>query len=138
MFFLSIRILIIYVLLLLVFYDVTTIYFETNHEDELRKTGFSKEGKHQNPQVVLRLLVSKNGYPLAYDVFEGNNFLGKTMLPIINAIKNKYDLNQLIIVADSGLLSNPNIEELRAENYEFILGARIKNESKSIKEDFCL
>jgi transposase len=119
----------------LVFYDVTTVYFEIDNEDELRKTGFSKEGKHQNPQVVLGLLVSKNGYPLAYDVFEGNKFEGKTMLPIINTFKNKYDLNQLIIVADSGLLSNPNIEELQAENYEFILGARIKNESKSIKED---
>jgi transposase len=119
----------------LVFYDVTTIYFEIDNEDELRKTGFSKEGKHQNPQIVLGLLVSKNGYPLAYDVFEGNKFEGQTMLPIINIFKKKYYLSQLIIVADSGLLSNSNIEELRANNYEFILGARIKNESKSVKEE---
>ena len=59
-----------------VFYDVTTVYFEIDNEDELRKTGFSKEGKHQNPQIVLGLLVSKNGYPLAYDIFEGNKFEG--------------------------------------------------------------
>ena len=77
-----------------VFYDVTTVYFESDNEDELRKTGFSKEGKHQNPQIVLGLLVSRNGYPLAYDVFEGNKFEGHTMLPIIDAFKNKYNLNQ--------------------------------------------
>lgn len=117
-----------------VFYDVTTIYFEIDNEDELRKTGFSKEGKHQNPQIVLGLLVGKEGYPLAYDVFEGNKFEGHTMLPIINTFKDKYDLNQLIIVADSGLLSEKNIAELQAGKYEFILGARIKSESQSIKE----
>ena len=121
-----------------VFYDVTTIYFESDNEDELRKTGFSKEGKHQNPQIILGLLVSKNGYPLAYDIFEGNKFEGHTMLPVIDAFKVKYNLNQLVIIADSGLLSSNNIEELQEKKYEFILGARIKSESKSIKEKYLL
>lgn len=116
-----------------VFYDVTTVYFEIDQEDELRKTGFSKEGRHQNPQIVLGLLVSKGGYPLAYDIFEGNKFEGQTMLPVIDSFKSKYGLKQLVIVADSGLLSHQNIEELQAKGYEFILGARIKNESLAIK-----
>lgn len=63
-----------------VFYDVTTLYFEIDQDDDLRKTGFSKEGKHQNPQIIWGLLVSKNGYPLAYEIFEGNKFEGHTML----------------------------------------------------------
>jgi transposase len=117
-----------------VFYDVTTLYFEIDNEDELRKTGFSKEGKHQNPQIVLGLLVSKNGYPLAYEIFEGNKFEGHTMLPVVDAFKSTYNLSQLIIIADSGLLSNSNIVELQTKGYEFILGARIKNENKKIKE----
>lgn len=117
-----------------VFYDVTTLHFEIDEEDELRKTGFSKEGKHQNPQIVLGLLVSKNGYPLAYDIFEGNKFEGHTMLPVVEGFKKKYKLAKLIIIADSGLLSQNNIEELKTKNYEFILGARIKNESAAIKE----
>jgi transposase len=104
-----------------VFYDVTTLYFEIDDEDDLRKTGFSKEGKHQNPQIVLGLLVSKNGYPLAYEIFEGNKFEGHTMLPVVEAFKSKYKLHQLIIIADSGLLSNNNIEELQAKGDEFIL-----------------
>jgi transposase len=117
-----------------VFYDVTTIYFETDHEDDLRKTGFSKEGKHQNPQIVLGLLVSEGGYPLAYDIFEGKQYEGHTMLPIINGFRNKYKIEKLIVVADSGLLSKDNIEELIANKYEFILGARIKNETQDIKD----
>lgn len=118
----------------IVFYDVTTLYFEIDQEDDLRKTGFSKEGKHQNPQIVLGLLVSKNGYPLAYEIFEGNKFEGHTMLPVVETFKKKYQLAQLIIIADSGLLSQSNIEELQTKGYEFILGARIKNESKVIKQ----
>jgi transposase len=117
----------------IVFYDVTTIYFEIDQDDDLRKTGFSKEGKHQNPQIVLGLLVSKNGYPLAYDIFEGNKFEGHTMLPIIDSFKEKYRLEQLVIIADSGLLSNTNIDELQRGGYEFILGARIKNEKRDIQ-----
>lgn len=116
-----------------VFYDVTTLYFEIDQEDDLRKTGFSKEGKHQNPQIVLGLLVGKNGYPLAYDIFEGNKFEGHTMLPIIDSFKEKYRLEQLVIIADSGLLSSANIDGLQREGYEFILGARIKNEKQNIK-----
>ncbi len=118
----------------IVFYDVTTLYFEIDSEDELRKTGFSKEGKHQNPQIMLGLLVSKNGYPLAYDIYEGNKFEGHTMLPVLDFFKEKYDLDQLVIIADSGLLSNVNIEDLLSGGYEFILGARIKNEKRDIQQ----
>ncbi|MBI2258647.1 MAG: IS1634 family transposase [Flavobacteriia bacterium] len=118
-----------------VFYDVTTIYFETDYEDELRKTGFSKEGKHQNPQIVLGLLVSKGGYPLAYDIFEGKQYEGHTMLPIINSFKEKYNIDNLVVIADSGLLSADNIKELENNKYEFILGARIKNEKQNIKDE---
>ena len=118
----------------IVFYDVTTLYFQIDTEDEIRKRGFSKEGKHQNPQIVLGLLVSIDGYPLAFDIFEGNKFEGHTMLPIIDTFKEKYKLKKLTIIADSGLLSSQNITELQEKGYEFILGARIKNEIHEIKE----
>ena len=117
-----------------VFYDVTTLYFQIDAEDEKRKRGFNKDGKHQNPQIVLGLLVSIDGYPLAYEIFEGNKFEGYTMLPVLDAFKEKYQLKKLVIVADSGLLSNHNIKELQEKEYEFILGARIKNESREIKD----
>lgn len=118
-----------------VFYDVTTIYFQIDNEDEIRKRGFSKEGRHQNPQIVLGLLTSAGGYPLAYEIFEGNKFEGHTMLPIIDTFKEKYQLNKLVITADSGLISKKNISELLDKEYEFIIGARIKNETQKIKNE---
>lgn len=118
----------------LIFYDVTTLYFEAEQEDELRKTGFSKDGKHQHPQIVLGLLVSVGGYPLTYEMFEGNKFEGHTMLPVIEALKKRYRLQNLVVIADSGLMSNANITELQTHNYQYIIGARIKNESKIIQQ----
>lgn len=115
-----------------VFYDVTTLYFEAQDEDELRKMGFSKDGKHQQPQIVLGLLVSENGYPLDYDVFEGNKYEGDTLLPVIEHFEGKYSPGRLIVVADAGLLSNKNISRLKEKNYQYILGARIKNESAEV------
>jgi len=118
-----------------VFYDVTTVYFEAESEDGLRKAGFSKDGRHQHPQIVLGLLVSRGGYPLAYDIFEGNQFEGHTMLPVINAFKERYSPDGLIVVADAGLLSNQNIELLQEQGYEYILGARIKAEGNAVKKE---
>ena len=117
-----------------VFYDVTTLYFEAEQEDDLRKAGFSKDGKHQSPQILLGLLVGPGGYPLAYDIFEGNKFEGHTMLPVIEAFRKDYKLDKLVVVADAGLLSKENIDRLKSEGHEFILGARIKNEGKAVKE----
>jgi transposase len=118
----------------IVFYDVTTLYFEIEQEDELRRTGFSKEGKHQHPQILLGLLVSVDAYPLAYEIFEGNKFEGHTMLPVIETFKQRYGLDKLVVISDSGLLSKQNIEELQSQGYEFILGARIKSEPAHIQE----
>lgn len=117
-----------------VFYDMTTIYFEASAEDELRKTGFSKDGKHSNPQIFLGLLVGLGGYAIGYDIFEGNIYEGHTLIPFLDKISEKFDLNKPIVVADAGLLSNDNIKALEKAEYEYILGARIKNETKQIKK----
>lgn len=117
-----------------VFYDVTTLYFEAEEPDELRKTGFSKDGKHSNPQIVLGLLVSTDGYPLAFDIFEGDKFEGHTLLGVVNGFKDKYKLSDLIVVADAGLLSKQNIIDLNSNGYKFILGGRLKNETEKVKK----
>lgn len=116
-----------------VFYDMTTLYFEIEDEDDLRKIGFSKDGKFQKPQIMLGLLVGQNGYPIGYDIFEGNTFEGHTLLPILKNIKEKYGFDKPIVVADAALLSKDNLKNLAKQNYQFIIGARIKNESDKIK-----
>lgn len=122
----------------IVFYDVTTLYFEAEQEDDFRQNGFSKDGKHSQPQIVLGLLVSTGGYPLTYQIFEGSKFEGHTMLPVIEAFKKKYKLKQIIVVADAGLLSDKNIKALTEHNYQYILGARIKNETETIQNKLLL
>lgn len=117
-----------------VFYDVTTLYFETDEDDELRKKGWSKDGKHSQPQVVLGLLVSKGGYPLAYSIHEGNKYEGHTMLPIVRDFVSKFDLEDFVVVADSGLMNAENIKELEKNNYKYIIGARIKSENQAVRE----
>lgn len=79
--------------------------------------------------------MSKNAYPLAYDIFEGNKYEGDTFLPVIDQFRKKYSFDKLTVVADAGLLSNRNVEELIGRGYDFILGARIKNESRSVKDE---
>lgn len=117
-----------------VFYDMTTIYFAASDEDDLRKTGFSKDGKHQKPQIFLGLLVSLGGYAIAYDIYEGNIYEGHTLIPFLERVRNKFDIGTPIVVADSGLLSKENIKLLTGSGYQYIIGARLKNESATIKK----
>ena len=117
----------------IVFYDMTTLHFEAADEDDLRKTGFSKVGKHQKPQIYLGLLVGLQGFAIGYDIFEGNIFEGHTLLPTIQKFEKRFNLDRPIVIADAGLLSKKNINMLQANGYKYIIGARIKNESQRIK-----
>lgn len=118
----------------LLFYDVTTLYFETDHGDDLREKGFSKDGKHAQPQIVLGLLVSRDGYPLSYSIFNGSQYEGRTMIPIVDDFIRKNNLDDFVIVADSGLLNKRNLTLLEASGYKYILGGRIKSVSDKEKE----
>lgn len=116
-----------------VFYDVTTLYFEASDEDDLRRIGYSKDGKFTNPQIMLGLLVGKQGYPIGYDIFSGNSFEGHTLIPILKKFQAKFNLSNPIVIADSGLLSKSNISNLKSHKYEYIIGARIKNTNSEVK-----
>lgn len=116
-----------------VFYDMTTLYFESEDEDDLRRIGFSKDGKFQHPQIMVGLLVGEQGLPIGYEIYEGNTFEGHTLLPALKRIEAKYGLGKPIVVADAALLSQDNIRNLQQEEYPFILASRIKNESETTK-----
>lgn len=118
----------------LVFYDVTTLYFETDEGDGFREKGWSKDGKHNLPQVVLGLLVSKDGYPLSYSLFNGSQYEARTMIPIVEDFVNRFELKDFVVVADSGLMNKKNLALLETGGYKYIIGARIKNESERIKQ----
>ena len=108
----------------ILFYDVTSLYFESFREDVLRTPGFSKDGKTAETQIILGLLVCENGYPLAYSIFNGAQYESYTMIPLIDDFKQRFGINDFIVVADSGFMIRRNIDLLRRGGYKFIIGAR--------------
>ena len=117
-----------------VFYDVSTLFFEAADEDDLRCTGYSKDGKFDCPQILLGLLVTREGLPISYEIFEGNLSEKKTFIPLLKRAQDKFGFGKPIVVADSGLLSRKNIETLVNDGYEYILGAKMKNENGAVKQ----
>ena len=115
--------------LTLVLYDVTTLYFETFEADDFRKPGFSKDNKSNQPQVVLGLLVNGRGFPLGYELFEGNTFEGKTMLCVVEAFQKAHEVETCTVVADAAMMALKNTLELKAHGFTYIVGARIANAS---------
>ena len=108
----------------LVFYDVTTLYFESFEADDLRKPGFSKDNKSQQPQIVIGLLVNADGFPVAYQVFEGNKFEGHTLIPVISEFKRRHNVKTLTVVADAAMISFNNVTALKNNGLNYIVGAR--------------
>ncbi|MGC0274677.1 IS1634 family transposase [Pseudactinotalea sp. Z1739] len=119
----------------LVLYDVTTLYFEADDEDELRKVGYSKE-RRVDPQVVVGLLVDRNGFPLEVGCFEGNKAEASTILPIVNAFAQRHSLADMVIVADAGMLSAGNLRELDEANLRFIVGSRVTKAPNDLASHF--
>jgi transposase len=111
----------------LVFYDVTTLYFESFQEDELRQSGFSKDNKFSQPQILLGLLVSGEGFPVGYRIFEGKKFEGHTLIPVILGFKRKHKVDRLTVVADAAMISIENIKALIKVQLNYIVGARAAN-----------
>ena len=107
----------------LVLYDVTTLYFEAEKEDDLRKVGFSKE-RRVDPQIVVGLLVDRHGFPLEIGCYEGNKAETLTIIPIVKAFQARHGLADMMVVADAGMLSATNLRELDEAQLRFIVGSR--------------
>lgn len=118
----------------MLFYDVTSLYFESFREDVLRTPGFSKDGKTAETQIILGLLVCENGYPLAYNIFNGSQYESCTIITVIDDFKRRFGLYDFIVVADVGFMIKRNIELLRSGNYSFIVGTRIKKYAGDVKK----
>jgi len=122
-----------------IYFDATTLYFESFTEDEgddaIKKNGYSKDGKFNQPQVVLALLVTKSGLPIGYKAFSGDTFDGHTIIPALKEIQDEFEIDNIVYVADSGMFNKANLEEFdKNGKMTYIVGARIKSMSNSIKE----
>jgi hypothetical protein len=121
--------------LALVLYDVTTLYFEAEHEDALRKVGMSKE-RRVDPQVTVGLLTDTTGFPLQVHLFEGNKAETKTLIPVLTAFRERHGVNDIVVVADAGMLSAANLLALEEAGFAFIVGSRISKAPYDLAERF--
>ncbi len=119
----------------LVLYDVTTLYFEAEHEDELRKVGYSKE-RRVDPQIVVGLLVDRHGFPLEIGCYEGNRAETTTIVPIVKAFQDRHHLADMVVVADAGMLSATNLAALDAAGLRFIVGSRVVKAPADLESHF--
>lgn len=119
--------------LTLVLYDVTTLYFEIQEEDDYRKPGQSKE-RRLEPQIIIGLLVDRNGFPLGLHSFEGNKAETKTILPVIEAFQAQHGLRKVTIVADAAMLSTSNLAAFTEASYTYVVGSRLHKMPYDIAE----
>lgn len=119
----------------LVLYDVTTLYFEADKEDDLRRVGYSKE-RRVDPQIVVGLLVDRCGFPLEIGCFEGNKAETLTIVPIVKAFQARHEITDMVVVADAGMLASGNLRELDEAGLRFIVGSRVTKAPNDLASHF--
>ena len=119
----------------LVLYDVTTLYFEAEDEDNLRKVGMSKE-RRVDPQIVVGLLVTPNGFPLEVHAFTGNTAETTTLIPVLRSFQDRHGVKDIVVAADAGMLSAGNLNALEDAGFSFIVGSRISKAPYDLVEHF--
>lgn len=113
------------------FFDCTTLYFESFEADALRQHGFSKDAKFKETQVVLALVVSTDGLPLTYELVPGATYEGTTLMPTLKRLQQRFTVRQATVVADRGMLSKDNLDALQQAGFHYVVGARLKQLSKA-------
>jgi transposase len=119
----------------IVFYDLTTFYFDSDNEDDFREKGYGKDGKIGKTIIVFGMLIDQNKQPVGYEVYHGRQYEGHTFTDILKRLKNKYQIEKIICVADSGLMNNENLLATQSHGYEYIIGERLKSISKAKQDE---
>jgi transposase len=119
----------------ILFYDATTLYFESFTEDGLKQNGYSKDMKFNQPQILLALFVTTDGLPVGYELFPGATYEGHTLKPVLEKLKKRYQIDEMVFVADRGMLSDDNLSYLEENNIPYIVGARLRSLSKNRQKE---
>ena len=117
-----------------VFFDCTTLHFESVEEDGLREFGFSKNGRHGRVQVLLALMVGPDGLPFGCEVFPGSDYEGKSLIPSLERMREREGIRQAVHVADRGMFGEANLKDMENRGLQYIVGARLKSLPKALKE----
>ena len=112
----------------LVFFDTTSIYFEGNGGETLGKKGLSKDHRPDLNQMVVGAVIDDNGKPICCEMWPGNTTDVKTLIPVVDRVRKRFNTGQFCIVADRGMISSETLKELQSpgRNIPYILGARMR------------
>lgn len=119
----------------IVFFDVTTLYFESTTTDDLREFGYSKDHRFNTTQVVLALATNRDGLPIGYELFSGNTAETKTLIASIESWKRVFNIGSVCFVADRAMMSEDNVVLLEAHGYNYVIAAKLRSFDKKLKED---
>lgn len=121
----------------LVFLDTTSTYVYRDTETELRKRGYSRDRRPDQPQVVLCVAVDRRGWPIAWEVFPGNTGDREAFVKVIAILRERFHIRRVIVVADRGMISKDTIALLTKHQtapFDYVLGCRMRRE-KEVDED---
>ena len=116
------------------FYDMTTFYFESTDEEDIRAFGYSKDGKFNNVQVVMSIIIDRQSIPIDYNLYVGNQSEGATLIPAIEKLKEKYNITKVVVVADRGLNNKINTETLNRMGIDYVFAFKAKGTTEELKE----
>lgn len=111
----------------LVFLDTTSLYFEGEGGETLGQRGYSKDHRPDLKQMIVAVVLDDVGRPICCELLPGNTADIKTLLPVVDRLRERFRINHVCLVADRGMISAETIEELGQRNVRFILGARLRN-----------
>jgi hypothetical protein len=117
------------------FYDVTTFYFESVQQDDLKDFGYSKDCKFNQTQVMMSILVNHEGRPIKFNIHKGNNYEGHTLVETLKTISKEYAIKQVVLVADRGINNGQNLLQITEAGFDYIVGSRIKNINNKLKKE---
>jgi transposase len=120
----------------LVFYDITSSYFEGEHSitsEDIRQYGYSRDHRPERRQIVIGVVMTRDGIPLCHHVFSGDTPDKSSVVEVVRDLKERFGLKRVVFVGDRGMLSEGNLEFLLDEGLGFIVCHRLRKNNE-IKE----
>lgn len=118
----------------IVFFDTTSTYFEGTTWQGWAERGKSRDGHPQNLQLVLGLVMRRDGIPVTCEIWPGNTTDAKTVLPILESLKKRFHIRKVIFVSDRGMVSAANLKALEKAGYDYIVGMKMRG-SLEVRDD---
>lgn len=118
----------------LLFFDVTTLHFESQQADDLRNFGYSKAHKIGEVQVVLALATTSTGLPIGYTLFPGNTGEVDTLLTCLEEWKKIFSITNVTVIADRAMMSEDNLKKMETAQLDYIVASKLKSLPGKLKK----